>query len=878
MKCLVFALAILCFFSPMARAQSTSSTPSPTSTTDKSRAVPIVTSSTTTTSRPEISPEPDVTLGSASPGRSVAGKPTNALPPEKARPVKLVLFGKPPAIDGKLDDEVWKSAPVFKDFYQWRPSDSSPASARTEVMAGYDSRYIYFAFHAFDDPSKVRASVAKRDSIFDDDSVGLLLDTFNDKRRAYELFFNPLGVQQDGFLTEGSNDDFSVDIVMESKGELTADGYIVEVAIPFKSLRYEAGKDKLWGVHILRQIKHVNGEQDSWMPISKDQSGLLSQAGHITGLDGISTERTLELIPSLTLSETGKRKAPITAAQMAQGGRFVNEPIKFDLGLTGKYSLTPQVTLDFAVNPDFAQVESDQLVVTANQRFPIFFEEKRPFFLEGIDIFRTQIAAVHTRAIIDPDYATKLTGKVGRNTFGLLIASDNGPGNFSEDERPKTNPRFLDRNASVGILRLKRDIGKSDSFVGFLGTYRRFVDTNNVLGGFDGKFRVNKVTTFSWQVLGTRSRREFFFPEQGKTLDRNENGFIYAIDYNDNGRHFGHEFSMVGRTRYYRADVGFNSRNNTNNPNWFIRYNSEPKPKARLISWRVYTDFSANFDWQGRSQRANNETQVQFSFKKETYFGVGTDKGYERVFESEFGAKRQPGSNCVVNNTCTFAGNDNERSTSNHGLYFFAGSAPSKKYNFNLFVNRRWGDFDFDFGAGPKFPRVSPTALAAAKFAAANPTVCDPALPGAPPKILPPGCKSPQDPGPGDFLHVDGGITFQPTTALSATLNFTKERLRRYDTGLVAFDENIVSLRSTYQFSRFLFARGRVDFDSIASNVKGQFLLGYTPNPGTAFYAGYNDDLNRRGFNPFSGALEPGFRRNGRTFFIKMSYLFRKSF
>lgn len=791
------------------------------------------------------------------------------LPPEKAQPVKLALFAKSPVIDGKLDDDVWKSASVFKDFYQWRPSDTATASARTEVFAGYDSRFIYFAFHAYDDVAKVRANVAKRDNIFDDDVVGLILDTFNDKRRAYELFFNPLGIQQDGFLTEGGDDDFSVDIVMESKGTLTPDGYTVEVAIPFKSLRYEAGKGKLWGVHILRQIKHVNGEQDSWMPISKDQSGLLSQAGHITGLEGISTERTLELIPSLTLSETGKRKAPITVAQIAQGGRFVNEPIKFDPGLTGKYSITPTVTLDFAVNPDFAQVESDQLVVTANQRFPIFFEEKRPFFLEGIDIFRTQIAAVHTRAIIDPDYAVKLTGKVGRNTFGLLLASDNGPGNFSEDERPTANPRLLDKNASVGILRLKRDIGKADSFVGFLGTYNRFVDRYNELAGFDGRFRLDKQTVFSWQVLGTRSRRQFFFPEQGKTLDRRENGFIYAVDYNKDGRHFGYDLSAVGRTRYYRADVGFNRRNNTNNTNLFIRYNSEPKPKARLISWRVYTALSGNFDWQGRSQNANNETQVQFRFRRESYFGIGVEKGYERVFESEFGAKRQPGSNCVINNNCTFAGQDNERSTSNRGLYLFTGSSPTRKVNFNFFANRRWGALDFDFGAGPRFPRVSPTALA--ETAARANGLCvgnnQPAV-----------CNAPQDPGPGDFLHVDGGITFQPTTALSATLNFTKERLRRYDTGLLAFDENIVSLRSTYQFSRFLFARGRVDFDSIASNVKGQFLLGYTPNPGTALYVGYNDDLNRRGFNPFSGQLEPGFRRNGRTFFIKMSYLFRKSF
>ncbi|HEV7682451.1 MAG TPA: DUF5916 domain-containing protein [Pyrinomonadaceae bacterium] len=836
-----------------------------------------LTSATPAASEKKTEPSAAATPDSSSaPAKPSAGKPSRILPPEKAQPVKLVQFAKPPVIDGKLDDEVWQSAPQFKDFYQWRPSDSSPASARTEVMAGYDSRFIYFAFHAYDDVTKVRANVAKRDNIFDDDVVGLIIDTFNDKRRSYELFFNPLGIQQDGFLTEGANDDFSVDIVMESKGMVTTDGFTVEVAIPFKSLRYEAGKDKLWGLHILRFVKHADGETDSWMPISKDQSGLLSQAGHITGLEGISTERTLELIPSFTLSETGKRKRPLTAAQIAQGGRFVNEPIKFDFGLTGKYSVTPQVTLDFAVNPDFAQVESDQLVVTANQRFPIFFDEKRPFFLEGIDIFRTQIAAVHTRTIVDPDYAAKVTGKVGRNTFGLLLASDNAPGNFSEDERPRVDSRFLDKNASVGILRLKRDVGKADSFVGFLGTYRRFVDTNNLVGGFDGRFRVDKLTTFSWQVLGTRSRQPFFFPEQGQVFDRKENGFIYAIDYNNDGRHFGHEFSMVGRTRYYQADVGFNRRNNTNNPNWFIRYNSEPKPKAMLVSWRIYTDFSANFDWQGRSQNANNETQFQWRLKRETFIGVGVEKGYERVFESEFGAKRQPGSNCVSNRTCTFAGNDNERSTSNRGLYAYAESIPGKKYRFNVFVNRRWGALDYDFGAGAKYPRVSPGALVTADATAAH--LCDPAPPGAPPIVLPPVCFAPQDPGPGDFLHIDGGITFQPTTALSATLNFTKERLRRYDTGLVAFDENIVSLRTTYQFSRFLFARGRVDFDSIASNVKGQFLFGYTPNPGTAFYAGYNDDLNRRGFNPFSGNLEPGFRRNGRTFFVKMSYLFRKSF
>ena len=800
------------------------------------------------------------------------GKPGFVLPPEKAQPVRMPRFDKAPVIDGKLDDEVWKQAIVLKDFYQVQPGDNIAPSKPTEVMLGYDSKFIYVAFHCYDEPDKVRATIPKRDDIFNDDYVGILFDTFNDKRKAYEFDFNPLGVQADGIWTDGQGEDFNPDVVMESKGTLTTDGWTVEVAIPFKSLRYVVGKDKLWGAHFWRRIKRFNNELSMWMPINRDISSWLAQEGHLSSMDGISTERTLELIPSLTLSETGRRTGTLSAAQLAAGmldpGRLVNQPIKFEPGLTGKYSITPNVTLDFAINPDFAQVESDQLVVQANQRFPIFFPEKRPFFLEGIDIFNTQIAAVHTRTIIDPDLAVKLTGKVGRNTFGLLLASDNGPGNFSPEEQLTANPRFIGKNASVGILRLKRDIGNKDSFIGFLGTYRKFVDQDNVLGGFDSRFRINKQTTFSAQALVSRSRNQFFYPDLGQTLDRTENGFIYATDYNMSGRHFGYEYSTVGRTRYYRADVGFNRRTNTNNHNLFVRYNSEPKPKARLISWRVYNDFSTNFSWQGRSQIFTDESQVQLTFRRQTYLGVGLDKGYERVFEEEFGPTRKPGSNCALTNTCTFWGADNERSAPSTGVYMFAGSTPSKKVNFNAFVNRTAGSLDFDFGAGQRYPRVSIPAVTARNAQAAG--LCN----GATPPAV---CNAPQDPGPGAFFHIDGGVTYQPSNPLSITLNFTKERLRRYDTHLLAFDENIVSLRSTYQFTRFIFARGRIDYDTLASNVKAQFLFGYTPNPGTAFYVGYNDDLNRNGFNPFSGQLEPGFRRNGRTFFIKMSYLFRRS-
>src|SRR2546422_4846642 len=443
------------------------------------------------------------------------------IPPEKAKPIRIPRFDKTPVIDGKLDDEVWKQAAVLKDFYQTQPGDNITPSKPTEAMMGYDSKTLYLAFHCYDEPDKVRATVAKRDEVFGDDNVRLFLDTFNDQRRAYVLGWNALGIQQDGIMTEGSGTDFSVDIVMESKGMLTSDGWTVEVAIPFKSLRYEAGKGKLWGFHVIRNFFRFNDEMDSWLPIDRDISSNLAQEGHLTGLEGISTEHTLEIIPSLTLSETGKRVNALSVAQLAANptlldpGRMLNQPIKAEIGVTAKYSLTPTVILDLAVNPDFAQVEADQTVVTANQRFPIFFEEKRPFFLEGIDIFQTPLQAVHTRAIVDPDIAVKLTGKRGRNTFGVLLASDNAPGNFSRDERNNSSTlpaiqRVLDKNAYIGILRLKRDIG-TGSNIGILLTSYNFIEKHNQLGGIDGRFKISKLKTFSFQVLGSTSRR--CFPE-----------------------------------------------------------------------------------------------------------------------------------------------------------------------------------------------------------------------------------------------------------------------------------------------------------------------------------------------------------------------------
>ena len=821
------------------------------------------------------------------------------VPPEKTAPVRVPYFDQAPIIDGKLNDAVWTRAVKLKDFYQTSPGDNIAPSQPTEVLLGYDSKALYVAFHCYDDPSKVRVNIAKRDDIFNDDYVGILLDTFNDHRKAYELDFNPLGVQQDGIWQDPIfNEDFNPDFVMQSKGTLTGDGYVVEIAIPFKSLRYEAAKNKLWGAHFYRRIKRIDNEFDSWMPIDRAQSGWMAQAGHLIGLEGIATVRSLELIPSLTVSETGKRNGTLTPAQINSGlldaGRFVNAPVKLDPGLTGKYRLNPNVTLDFTVNPDFAQVEADALVVTANQRFPIFFPEKRPFFLEGTDIFSTPISAVNTRSIIDPDVAVKFSGKRGRNSFGILAASDNGPGDLSESDRDfirespsfilgKSNPaasdiatietrqaqleHIIDKNALIGILRLKRDILSGQSYLGFLSTSYNFAGTNSQLAGLDGLFSLNRQTTFTWQALGSTSVDDFFFADTGKTEHHRENGFAYAFDLTKNGRNLLIDLSGIGRTLFFRTAVGFQTRVNYNSDSLFVQYTTDPKPKAKIISFRIYDNPSILYDWQGRARLSNNEVQAELNVSHQGQVGMGFDTGYERLFEEEFGAKRQPGVDCTVTNNCTFAGASDQRSTHNSKVYMFGSVTPNKKLRVFLIARMLQNSFDFDFGAGPRYPRVSPSALAAA--GATDSGLCNAAVP-------PPVCNAPLDPGPGSVFSMNTNINFQPSTPLNFNLDFTKQRLRRNDTGLFAFDENIVTFKSTYQFTRFIFVRSRIDFDSLQSNAKGQFLFGWTPNPGTALYFGYNDDVNRQGFNPFTGQLEPGLHRNARTFFIKMSYLIRR--
>lgn len=771
------------------------------------------------------------------------------LPPEKLKPMRVPRFEAAPAIDGKLDDAAWRTAGTFKDFFQTSPGDNVAPSKPTIAYIGYDELNLYFAFHCFDEPDKIRATVAKRDEVFGEDNVRIFLDTYNDQRRAYIFGFNPLGIQADGIQTEDDGADYSVDIVMESKGALVEDGWVVEVKIPFKSLRYGAGDDKLWGIQLWRNIDRFNDEIDSWMPQDRNNSSFLGQAGKITGLKDIKVERTLELIPSITLAQTAER---VEDAGSIAGQRFAQGKVEREIGLNLKYSITPNITLDAAFNPDFAEIEADAPVVTANQRFPIFFAERRPFFLEGVDIFQSPLPVVYTRTIENPDIAAKLTGKIGKNSFGVLTALDNESG--------------TENSAMIGVLRLKRDVGKQNQ-IGFFGTARKFNvadenarDRENYLGGFDGRFRLSPQMTFDFQAVGTNSKRFFYNPDLDRSVFRTGNGFAYSYELDYTERDRGFVIEGDGATRDYRADVGFTRRTNTNRVFFATRLSTAPKPKNKIIrtNWNVFGE--TKFNWQARSQEGFLGTGLNFALQGNASVGVEGGASYERLFEDEFGARRS------ATQKGAFLGASERSSFQPYGSVF-ARKTFSKKLSVSGNLGFTINSFDFDFGGGGRFRRISPAFVNFENCLNGNNSSS---------------CVAPNedliDPGTGKSFNAGFFVEYKPVDPLRISLNYTKSKLTRDDTGRTAFDANIATLRSTYQFSRFTFARARFDYDSISSSFSGQMLLGYNPNPGTAFYVGYNDNFNYNGFNPFTGEAESRFERNSRTFFIRASYLFRKSF
>jgi hypothetical protein len=412
---------------------------------------------------------------------------------------------------------------------------------------------------------------------------------------------------------------------------------------------------------------------------------------------------------------------------------------------------------------------------------------------------------------------------------------------------------FLDKNALFSVLRVKHDFGASNN-VGFFGTARIFPQNRNFTGGFDGTYKVDKATVMTFQAVGTYSKKNFYDPDSDSTRYRAGSGFGYYWSLDHTKDTHGYFAEIFGRSDDYRADAGFTKRTNSNQGFFAYRVSTKSKPKSTLIRLNSNQFVRYTFDFNGRPQYgligANFNAQLQGSL----FVNFEAGDQFEKDYEEEFGAKRNP----MTGQAGAFFGASTRYARQPY-FSFNINKIVNKQFNFYGFIGSVIGAVDYDFGAGPRYPRVSPAYLA---WVAASRVGPEPAL----------------DPGPGRQLDIEAGFEYKPINPLRITLDYTKSKLTRNDNELVAFNTNIFTLRSTYQFTRFAFVRARWDYDTLRANAAGEMLFGWNPNPGTAFYVGYNDDFNYNGFNPFTGRYEPGFARNSRTFFIRASYLFRKSF
>lgn len=456
-------------------------------------------------------------------------------------------------VDGVLDEAAWSDALTYDLPFEWSPGDNVPPPVRTDFLVTYDDDNLYAAWKAQDPaPAEIRAHLMDRDSIdtfVQDDHVVLMIDTFNDERRGFQFRINPLGVQADAVFSQNEGiEDFSFDMIWASAAKIGADGYVVEIAIPLNQIRFpRTSGPQTWGFDVGRSYpRSVRHRILAW-PRSRDNNCLLCQVDKVTGFAGIEPGRNLEVTPTLTANR--RDEAPPETPGLLEAGDEELEP-----GVSARWGITPSVSLNAALNPDFSQVEADVAQLDVNERFALFFPEKRPFFLEGIDFFATPVQAVFTRTVVDPRWGLKVTGKEGKNAFGVFVA---------EDEDNSLTIPFNERSEGVfrrgdpvtsGVLRYRRDVG-AGSTVGLLLTDREGDDYHNRVAGLDGFFRIGDTDTARVQVL----RSDTLYPRgvgAGQGIDP-FTGDARLADYRHSGRDWSWSLAYEDRDPQFRADSGY---------------------------------------------------------------------------------------------------------------------------------------------------------------------------------------------------------------------------------------------------------------------------------------------------------------------------------
>jgi hypothetical protein len=519
---------------------------------------------------------------------------------------------EPPRLDwfvgGANGTAVRLGTPV-DGFRQREPGDGTPVSQMTTAFLSYDDGNLYVVFVCKDDPASIRANVARREGIGADDGVAVYLDTFHDRRRAYVFMVNPLGVQLDAFHTEGQDEDLTFDTLWHSEGRLTSDGYVVRIAIPFRSLRFAAGSDQSWGVALGRFIRRSN-EESYWPYITKRVNAFVPQFGSLVGLHDISPGHNVQVIPYGVLARARVFDDDVPSFRTTGDQR---------MGLDAKLVFRDALTFDATVRPDFSQVESDDPQVTVNERFEVFFPEKRPFFIENAGYFQTPINLLFSRRIVDPGAGGRLTGRFGQWALGALAMNDRNPRQVRADDP------LAGRSAFVGALRLQRQLG-AESTVGLLATDREFAGRSHRTYGVDTRLKLGS----NWAVDAQLVRSEGSEPDNARAV-----GWGLFSSVEAEGRHAEYTARYIGFTPDFTAPLGFVRRVGIHEVRQELQYKWRPEGR-RVLSYGPTVQSLYNWDRTGRLQDREIEAGFQVELTRETEVEITRSEIFELFEETGF--------------------------------------------------------------------------------------------------------------------------------------------------------------------------------------------------------------------------------------------------
>jgi len=447
-----------------------------------------------------------------------------------------LLDGGEVNIDGFLDEKAWNNSLSLSNFTSYLPVDGRPAIDNTNIRIWYSKKSLFIAIIADEIHGEVRSTLADRDNLENDDYIILFLDTYDDQRSAFAFAVNPLGQQADGTITDKSssrnstltfNLDDNPDYVFTSKGRLTDKGYLVEIEIPFKSLRYKKSDVQNWGFNVLRRVQH-SGYRSTLFNVKLDVASFLAQSGKLTNISGIERENIFEINPEIRSS---LQRGPSTDKYIASSNDL--------LGVNLRYGLSSNITLNGTINPDFSQIEADVAQINYDPRRSLYFPEKRPFFLDGIELFNTPTRLIYTRKISNPAAAAKIAGKIGNTSVGFISAADNrGPSISNIDP------------AYINVIRLKRDLS-DQNHIGLVYTDRIHDDLSNRVLAVDGKFIAKDKYSF---------RAQSGFSVTNSNLKSAEIAPMWNIAANSSGRKWSSSFSTTGYHGNFNPAVGFIQR------------------------------------------------------------------------------------------------------------------------------------------------------------------------------------------------------------------------------------------------------------------------------------------------------------------------------